>query len=359
MLSLRDVEKIRDLVENYQLSGNPFHKAAIYFEYGIEGAIFLKDFSVAATMIKKNPELINSEIVRKEITRQEIFKMLVNDFNSSKEKIDKSSSDTTALEMIIDICKEIKPTKNTRELDISFVFDIYRLYAKCPFYDDYDFLTEIAFNGFMSTVEFVDNLFYKETLHTAVFELCQTMINMAPYTDVYLDVLLSVIHIYVRLYYGDDIVDKGERKLLKDEIIDSICECTTTVDSHTILKTIMQLKTMERTAKYYIEKFDYMLPENVYYESAQIDALNKLYGFIKEKVKEEYEDIKYDDIEILDVVQELSHEDGIRRIAVYSYINDNIIDFNVEGFYDLKEEIYLIDLIRNDINDDTTEDIVC
>lgn len=357
MLTLRDVEKIRDLVERYQLSGNPFHKAVIYFEYGIEGALYLKEYSVAATLIKKNPSLINKDAVRKLKSREEIYKMLVNDFKASKEKITKSTSDTEGLEMIMNICREIEPTNGTKRMDMGFVFDIYRLYAECPFFEDYDFLTDVAFKGFMDTTEFVDNLFYKSTLHTAVFELSQTMINMAPYMGVYLDLLVALMHIFVRLYYGDDIIDRGERKVLMSEIKDSICECTTTVDTDTILKTIVYIKSMERTSKFYIDKYEYEVPSDRDEESAQMEVLDNLYSYLKEKIDDEYEDIKYDAIEIIDVVQELTHENGIRRVAVYNYIKDNILDFNVEGFYDVQREVYLLDLIEDDTNSNVSEDM--
>lgn len=351
MLTLENVSKIIKLNKRYIKSGDPIHKAMIYFEFGLDGVIYLGEYSVAVTMIKKSPELINSNVLDDTDIKEKIYSMLINDFKNACDNMEKEDNEIAynTIEMIIDICTEIEYKPYVAKLDETFIFDIYRLYAQCPYYDDLDFILHLAFKRNLNHLDFVENIFAKDSISICVYELTQSLINMAEVTTTYNNLLLILIHIYIRLYYNDGtVIDTKKSQVLIESIKDSVFEANTNVGSKTILSTIKHLSTINTYTKTYLKNnTEYNLKDDCDEDEAQEEFLFDFYEYLSEQIENIISEYNETTHEILpELFLKLQHIDGIERTAILKYVEDNVLDYNVTGFYDFREEVYLLNLLN-------------
>ena len=373
MLKRKELKGLKELYEKYQISGNPLHLTMIWMNYGLPGALYLKKFDVAATMIKKSPEKIN-EIDINENDKNMLYQMLLNDFKNQVGKLENLEYHHSFLEdyeieekekalktiaMIIDIVKKLEIKPYTKEIDKMFIFNIYEEYCKNLKKGDYvnlEILEKIIYDKDIKVNEIIKISFNKRIHHSIIDELCDMTLNVTHYGETFIEFTKILIKFYLKIKFvknynikrkEDEDVKNFESSELK--LIETINESVDVPGTKTLIKLVTLLNRMEIR----FPSYDLINDDDGNPDEEKKEFLEEVIMELREKIKDHIVDrINYtlDEIyerRLQDSLDELKFEDGLKRVSLYLFLRQQMPGY--ERFYDVSDEKIFVDKLDIEI----------
>lgn len=373
MLTLKEVNDIREIYRKYELSGDPIHLRLIYVTYGLAGALFLKRYDIAVTMIKKTPKYINSDILD-EKENEMILNMLVRDFKHHVDIVNSIGSSITLdesdeerkdqsfkqIQMIIDICEEIKIKNYSSNSRKNFLLDIYAIYTEIKDFSDVTLINTIIQSNYLDINDVINTVFDKGIAKRFIFELGDILNDVSAYPDLYTDILNILILFYIRSHFKMIELKNAKRSNNEEERIQArqnmedwretiedikmdITESVVNLSTDLVIKVLNMVDNMGKyTVTFEIEEWN--LNRKGYVDIFH-DIKFELYKTIKEYIIEEINEIVGDSRErvLQDTYDEMTYEDGIRRAAILKFMREEVPDYNTRGFFDMEDEVKLLE----------------